>query len=95
MNSLSPAFWIFFAIGAIVSSFIVFYYARKNPNPRFRPRFGEVCLVSLIFFGVTVTASYFLSTLFENAGSMASKFEQTPTHDSTPTKKKKKSDSEE
>lgn len=43
------------------SAVVVWYFARHNPNPRFRPRAGEIVLVSMIALGLSGGISIFLS----------------------------------
>ncbi|MEM7145005.1 MAG: hypothetical protein AAF591_07695 [Verrucomicrobiota bacterium] len=40
---------------------VVWYFARHNPNPRFRPRFGEIVVVSMIAVGLSGGVSFFVS----------------------------------
>lgn len=56
-------FYIVLAVALCVSGVIVFYFARHNPNPRLRPKAGEVLLVSIIAGGLSLGASYLMATI--------------------------------
>jgi hypothetical protein len=43
------------------SAVVVWYFARHNPNPHFRPRFGEIVMVSIMALGISGGVSFFLS----------------------------------
>jgi hypothetical protein len=54
---------------------ILYYIQRKNPNPRFRPGFGEMSLISLIALFICGGMAIGLGSLFkpENDGSSMKK----------------------
>lgn len=54
---------------------VLFYIQRKNPNPRFRPNFGEMSLVTLFAVFICGGMAFGLGSLFkpENDGRSMSK----------------------
>ncbi len=59
------AFTILFSICAVVSASIIAFWVRRHPNPRFRPRFGEVLLISIVAIFISVTVAYLGAGLFD------------------------------
>jgi hypothetical protein len=57
---------IFFVLSLVAAAPVLYYYYRRHPNPRFRPRIGEMALVSLITIFVCGGASYFVGGLLQN-----------------------------
>lgn len=53
----------FFVISLFVIVPFLYYYRNKNPHPRFRPKFGEMVMVTLIALGVAGGGSMFLASL--------------------------------
>ena len=53
----------FFVISLFVIVPFLYYYRNKNPNPRFRPKFGEMVLVTLLSLGLAGGASMFIAGL--------------------------------
>jgi hypothetical protein len=49
----------------LVSGAILLYYAKRHPHPKFRPKIGELVLVGMIFFGISVTLTSMTAGLFE------------------------------
>jgi hypothetical protein len=41
----------------------LYYYARRNPHPRFRPKLGEMILVSMFAVGLACGGSLFMATI--------------------------------
>jgi hypothetical protein len=55
---------VFFAVLLVclcASAVVVWYFAKHNPNPRFRPRPGEVLLVSIIAMGLSGGSALLMS----------------------------------
>lgn len=53
----------FFVISLFVIVPFLYYYRNKNPHPRFRPKFGEMVMVTLIALGLAGGGSMFLASL--------------------------------
>ena len=49
---------------SIVGFFVILYWARRSHNPHFRPRFGEVVLVSVFWLAGSVCFSFLLTGIF-------------------------------
>ena len=49
---IGPIALTFFVISLFVIVPFLYYYRNRNPNPRFRPRFGEMVLVAILAIGV-------------------------------------------
>ena len=54
---------IFFVVGVIAVTPVLYYHYRKNPNPRFRPPAGEMVMLSLFALLFVGGGSYFMGTL--------------------------------
>lgn len=65
----------FFTIFFVSALPVLFYIQRKNPNPRFRPGFGEMSLVTLLAISLCGAMALGLGSLFkpENDGKAMSK----------------------
>lgn len=65
----------FFAAFFCAAVPILYYIQRKNPNPRFRPGFGEMSLITLIALFICGGMAFGLGSLFkpENDGSFMKK----------------------
>ncbi|MGI9239320.1 MAG: hypothetical protein ACR2RV_00885 [Verrucomicrobiales bacterium] len=61
----SPAPTAIFILCLLVSGCVLLYYAKRHPHPRFRPKFGELVLVGMIFFGISIALTAMTSGLFE------------------------------
>ncbi len=65
-----------FILCMLVSAGILLFYAKRHPHPKFRPKPGEILLVGMIFFGVsivltTMTRGLFDQELLDEAGKKA------------------------
>ncbi len=60
----SPIFWIIFAVCIVVCVPILIYYAKRSPNPKFRPKFGEILLAGLLLVVASLGLSLGLSAVF-------------------------------
>ena len=63
-TNLGPAFWIIFWVLIAACLPVLVFWVRRHRDPRFRPRVGEVFLVSLIMLMGSSTAAYFLRGIF-------------------------------
>lgn len=57
-------FLVTFSVCLAVCIPLWIYIARKNPNPRFRPRPGELLLLAILMVGVSGGISIFFTSLF-------------------------------
>ena len=57
---------IFFVISLLVVVPMLIYYYRRHPNPRFRPHFGEMVMVSLFALLLCTTGSFMLGGLMQD-----------------------------
>lgn len=66
----NPARIVFSVAFMLAAAPVLYYYYRRNPNPRFRPTFGEMSMVSLLAFALCVGAGFGLGGIFkaENDG---------------------------
>lgn len=55
---------IFFGGYVLVLIPMLYYYRRRNPNPRFRPSMGEMTMITVIAVMIGATASWFLGNVF-------------------------------
>jgi hypothetical protein len=62
----SKAFIAFLIVTGLVSLGIILFFAKRHPNPRFRPKRGEILLLSIFMLFGSVGISFFLSQLFEH-----------------------------
>ncbi|MEM9480432.1 MAG: hypothetical protein AAGA58_12335 [Verrucomicrobiota bacterium] len=58
-------FTICLVITGLVSAVVVLYYAKKNPNPYFRPKKGELVMMSMFLAIVSGITSFILSQFFQ------------------------------
>lgn len=65
-------FFIAFFLAAVP---VLYYIQRKNPNPRFRPNFGEMSLITLLAVFICGGMAFGLGSLFkpENDGKSLTK----------------------
>lgn len=61
----SPAPTAIFVLCITVSACVLLYYAKRHPHPKFRPKLGELVLVGMIFFGISLALTAMTSGLFE------------------------------
>lgn len=66
----NPARIVFSVAFMLAAVPVLYYYYRRNPNPRFRPTFGEMSMVSLFALVLCVGAGFGLGGIFkpENDG---------------------------
>ena len=57
---------IFFVVGMVAVTPVLYYHYRKNPNPRFRPPIGEMVMLSLFALMFVGGGSYFMGTLLSS-----------------------------
>ena len=62
--SLNKAFFVFLCVSLLVAAVIVLVYAKKHPNPYFRPKKGEVFMMSVFMSVLAVVASFIASQAF-------------------------------
>ena len=62
---LPDYFYLVFGVCALVSLCIVLFFAKRHPNPHFRPRKSEVGIVSFMLLMASAGVSYFGAGLFE------------------------------
>lgn len=55
---------VFFSVFMAACIPVLYYYHRKNPNPRFRPPMGEMAMVTLFAVIGCAVISFGLGTLF-------------------------------
>ena len=60
----STAFLITFSVAIAVCIPIFLYIAKRNPNPHFRPRPGELLLLAIVMIGGSAGVSILFCTLF-------------------------------
>ncbi len=53
----------FFIVSICAVVPVLYYYQRKNPDPRFRPRFGEMMLMSILAFGFCTGGAIFMGSI--------------------------------
>ncbi|MDC0503242.1 hypothetical protein OAV21_02280 [bacterium] len=79
---MSKPFLIIFFLCLFVALCVIAYIAKRNPDPRFRPRFGELVLMGLIGMLFSGGVSYLLSNVFEDSDRMTrEKMESAPVLD--------------
>lgn len=61
----------FFVVFLVAMIPVLYYYQRKNPNPRCRPNFGEMTMVAIVMMVIGGAMSFGIGSLFkpENDGS--------------------------
>jgi hypothetical protein len=55
---------IFFSVYLAALVPVLYYYRRRNPNPRFRPSMGEMTLITIVALMLGGTACWFLGNVF-------------------------------
>lgn len=55
---------IFFSVYLAVLAPVLYYYRRRNPNPRFRPSIGEMTMIAVFALMLGGTACWFLGNVF-------------------------------
>lgn len=60
----STVFMVTFAVAMAVCIPVFLYIAKRNPNPRFRPRPGELLLLAIVMVGGAAGVSILFSSLF-------------------------------
>ena len=53
----------FFIVSICAVVPVLYYYQRKNPDPRFRPRFGEMLLMGILAFGFCTGGAIFMGSI--------------------------------
>jgi hypothetical protein len=61
---ISLTFFIIFGVAVTTCVPIWFYIAKKNPNPRFRPRLGELVLLAIIMIGGSAGLALLFTAVF-------------------------------
>ncbi|MFT5106302.1 MAG: hypothetical protein ACI8XO_003915 [Verrucomicrobiales bacterium] len=61
----TPAAKAIFVLCLLVSGSILLFYAKRHPHPKFRPRLGELVLVGMIFFGISIGLTTMTAGLFD------------------------------
>lgn len=71
----TTAHYIFFGVFMAAALPVLYYYRRRNPDPRFRPGFGEMAMVTLFAVFVCGALAFGLGSVFqeENDGQAALK----------------------
>ena len=49
----------------VISTAVLWYYRTKNPVKQFRPHWGEIMVLAVVLFGISVTASFFIYRAIE------------------------------
>jgi hypothetical protein len=57
---------IFFIIALICAAPVIYWYYRRNPHPRFRPRFGEMAMVTLFAVLLSLGGSMLIGGLMDD-----------------------------
>ncbi len=60
----STTFWIIFAVCVTACIPILLFYAKRSPNPRFRPKIGEVALAGLLLVALSFGFSLGMTSIF-------------------------------
>jgi hypothetical protein len=55
---------IFFSVFCVAIAPVIYYYQRRNPNPRCRPSLGEMTMVTIMALVVGGGASFLLGNVF-------------------------------
>jgi hypothetical protein len=66
---------IFFLVFAVAFTPVLYYYRRRNPNPRFRPGWGEMTLMTVFALALSIGMAVGLGGLF-NKGHEISKLKE-------------------
>ena len=54
-----------FILCMLVSAGVLLFYAKRHPHPKFRPKPGELLLVAMLFFGVSIVLTTMTRGLFD------------------------------
>lgn len=52
-------------ICSVISTAILWFYRTKNPVKRFRPHFGELAVLGVVLYGISVGVSFFVYRTIE------------------------------
>lgn len=55
---------VFFGVFCLAVAPVLYYYQRRNPNPRFRPGLGEMTMISILVLGIGGAGSFVLGKFF-------------------------------
>ena len=66
---------IFFGVFILALAPVLYYYQRRNPNPRFRPGVGEMTLISVAALFLGGMACFFLGNVFRGDQKSSPKFD--------------------
>lgn len=64
---LPDYFFFVFAVCVLVSACIVLFYAKRSPNPHFRPKKSDIGLVSFLLLFVSGGVAFVTSGAFDTA----------------------------
>ena len=57
---------IFFCVGVVAVTPVLYYYYKRNPHPRFRPAFGEMVMISIFALFFIGGGSVFMGTILSS-----------------------------
>ena len=63
---------IFFILALICAVPVLYWYYRRHPNPRFRPRFGEMVMVGIFTVMLSFGGSMLIGGLMEDPDQLKS-----------------------
>ena len=66
---------VFFGVFLAALAPVLYYYQRRNPNPRFRPGVGEMTMIAVFALFVGGLASWFLGNFFRGDQRSPEKFD--------------------
>jgi hypothetical protein len=69
---------VFFAVFLAALIPVLYYYRKRNPNPRFRPNAGEMTMISVLALAVGGAACYFLGDVFRSDRDFMKEFKAKP-----------------
>ena len=69
---------VFFAVFLAALIPVLYYYRKRNPNPRFRPGAGEITLICVFALVVGGGACYFLGNVFRSERDFTKDFDAKP-----------------
>ena len=67
---------VFFSVFVAVLIPMLYYYRRKNPNPRFRPGAGEMTMVAVVALCMGAGACYMLGNFFRGDQNLSQYLEE-------------------
>lgn len=81
MNELfqSGGFLMPLIICSVISTVILWFCRTKNPVKRFRPHFGEIAVLGLVLYGISVGASYLVYMTITEGQSKIEDLKEMPT----------------